>query len=345
MSNHSSEVEINGKRYDAITGQLIGVHKKAARFSQNQFSMDGIMRTPAITIKTAAQKAHPKRVVSKLKNRTQTSKTLMRRAVGKPSTKILRTSKKISSAKSERLSRAKTTLKHAKVRKFGLPAKTTHITNAEVISPSKKTTSKASAANSKAVVSTSSHQQLERLLDYALARADAHKKAMKKAKRGPMKIFDRFPRWINIILLVAIVGGVGGFTAWQKMPELSLKLANHAAHVDASIPTYTPSGYQLSGLPEANNGTVTITYKSTLNPQKTYTVKQASVTQDNSIADTTSSSSAQVQTTQSHGVSISIVKDGQKNMAMCANGGRQTILNDNAGLSPIDITNTLSSVC
>src|SRR5438105_3709895 len=77
VSKSISVVEINGNRYDAVTGQLVGVVEKIAKQVKTPVggsSIDGFARRSSIV--GAAQAVH---------RRAQRSQTLMRTAVKRPS--------------------------------------------------------------------------------------------------------------------------------------------------------------------------------------------------------------------------------------------------------------------
>ncbi len=361
MNKVPSVVEINGKKYNAVTGQILGKVKKTAnrmKISTELFSMDGIVRRPAIAItKPASIRRYPKRAVHNVKREAHRTRTLMRKAVTKS-----RKNKKLADSQIKartfgrnpaRESRAKQTHQHPKIKRFGILStisrnKSTGPTKeGEVISTgSSRSNAVALSSPLPAIISSPSHHRLERLLDYALARADAHKKLAKQKRRGPLKIAHRLPKWLNITLLLIISVSAVGFIAWQKLPAASLKLAGSAANVDAAMPTYIPEGFTAAGPAKAENGAVTLTYEAIDNEARNYILKEWASNQDSASAVANiASSSSQVQTSQNGGVDINIITDGDKSMAVCTNGGRQTTLENNANLAPSVISNILGSVC
>ena len=110
-------------------------------------------------------------------------------------------------------------------------------------------------------------------------------------------------------------------------------------HVNASVPSYQPVGYSLSGPAEVSDQTVSLKYAS---PEGEYTVEEQSSGQDSSslIADS-SSPGQRVQTTQANGVPIIIVQ----NKVKCVSGGVETTITNQANLSPDELLNIARGVC
>ncbi len=253
--------------------------------------------------------------------------------------------------------RAKQTAKHNKVDRFGGFVSSTNklvenrgkepLLQGEVISRTapKRARSSAASAVMPSMVASASHARLERMLDEALTTADAHKQAMRyeAARHFWQKPgFFNKKRWMKLSVLLITMLGVSFFVAWQKIPQLSVKLAGMQAHVDAAIPGYKPSGYALSGPAKAANHGVTIQYASAEDKNKIYTVQEQSSNQDSTslIADNSSPSQA-VQTAQANGIPIVIVR----NKVKCVSNGTMTTITNKAGLSPDELLSIAKSVC
>lgn len=138
MSKSSSIIEINGNRYDAVSGQLIGSVKKVASRvipGNPTLSIDGFRR---------AKPSSAKQPAKNLQRKPERSKTLMRSTVKKPA-KTKLTSKiqtRTLSSNPARATRAKQVHQHAKVQRFGVlnmsrPRKS-QVATGEVISSSAK---------------------------------------------------------------------------------------------------------------------------------------------------------------------------------------------------------------
>lgn len=328
MSKTPSTIEINGNRYDAVSGRLLGAAKKAAHHIKKPISnltIDGFTR-PARAIKKSAVK----RSIHTIYRKPERSKTLMRSIVkkparAKPEDKIV---SRTLSPDHARASRAATVAQNSKVQRFGLTAfsRNSEAKSGEVISSSKTTSSHRSAAVSVAlptVIGQTSHHRLERLLDYALAHADAHKKLLDKRARNRRKLFGRLPKWLAICLVVLVVAGAAGFIVWRKVPQASLKLAAAKAGVNAKLPTPI-SGYRIESITASQNAVIT-TMQSTSDSSKKYTVTEKASTQPTeslaaAAAASAPGSSQQVQTVQDQGRTYILTQDKDKSTAVCTNG-------------------------
>ena len=391
VGSTSSVVEINGNQYDAYSGQLIKAGKKTKEQVKYHTSrvIDGfikgsasraakkqpVQKTEVITETTIAKKSAPKissRFVGSAKSlhrRTEKSRTLMREAVAKPVTFARKSisnnfsdTSSLKPSSEERASRARTVVKHAKVRRFGSaevepdhPREAVKSKSSSVSAKRPPTVSLSLSAGGTAAITSMpaaglSHQRLERMLDRALTQADAHKQKFGKNSKGNLwHRVKQTPKWISIVSLVLIAAILILFFAWQSIPQVALKVASLQSHVDASLPSYTPSGFNYAGHMQAQTGTVTIPYQASGNASKTYTVTEQSSAQDtSSLVANNTDPSQQVQTSQADGVPIVIV--GNKgatfsNKAMCVNNGIQTTVKNLANLAPDELLNIAKSVC
>lgn len=328
MNKVTSIIEINGNRYDAVSGRLIGAVKKAAQQAikpTQSLSIDGFMRRRAT--KAAV---HAKRSVHELKRHPEHSKTLMRLGVKKNVRAKSEDNIKSRglSADHARADRARRVPQNSKVRRFGLTASTRspEAKTGEVITPSPGSQSRSAmtaAATLPSVMTNASHYKLERLLDYALAHADAHKKSLDQSVRANRKFFGCLPRWLAISLLIVVLGIVIGFVVWRQMPAASFKLATTMAHVNASMPTPI-SGYKIGPITSTENAVMT-TIQSTSDSSKKYTVTEQASNQPSaslaaSAANGASGNPAQVQTVQDHDKTYILSQDSNKSTAACTKG-------------------------
>lgn len=285
MNTKPSEIEINGKRYDAVTGQLIGAVKKAATHIKTpsaSFSMDGIMHTPAITkLKPASSHKHPKRAIHKVSRSAQKSRTLMRNIVKKPAKDREESHIKTRGLKPDhvRSARAERVMQHPNIKRFGIISNmskgkrsSSTVKEGEVIA---HRGTMALATATPQAMSSPSQQKLERLLDYALAKADAHKKVGRKNHRGVSKIIHKVPRWLSVLVIAVGLLGATGFYVWNKVPSLSMKIAASRAHVDTSVPNLP--GYSIATPAKEKNGVLSIELKAEANPENTVTVTKKAV--------------------------------------------------------------------
>jgi hypothetical protein len=295
---------------------------------------------------------NPKPSAHQLHQRADKAHTLMRGALKRPSGQF--------SAKIQRLTpgfnpqreiRAKTTAKHNQVEHFGDPAAAPskpkpQIVHGEVIRrhPGHSNLSSGPSPSSTAValpsmITSASHQKLERMLDEALTKADSHKQAL---RYHAARHFWQRPGFmgrragLKIALILIIVLGISGLLAWQKVPQLSIKVAGVRTHVDASIPAYRPSGYSLITPASINNGAVLLKYQDSADTTQGYNIAQKSSNLASlSLAQTVVPHGAQVQTTQVSGNTVYIY--GANNNAAWVNNGVLYTISDHARLSSDEI--------
>lgn len=298
----------------------------------------------------------PQTTARGLHQRSQKAQTLMRGTLKKPSASVNRTPSRHTSSNPLREIRAKQTATHSKVERFGgfvSSMKTNErsakepLLHGEIMNTAipKRPKPQAAANALPSMVTSASHQRLERMLDAALTRADSHKEALKyeSARHFWQKPgFFSKKRWLKLSVLALLMLGICSFIAWQKVPEISLKLASLRAHVDASVPSYKPVGYAISGPAEAQNHAVTLSYKAVRDKSIGYTIEEQASDQDSStlIADN-SSPNQQVQTTQANGIPIVIIR----NKVKCVSNGIETTITNQANLSADELLNIAKSIC
>lgn len=355
VNKATSIIEINGNRYDAVTGQLIGAVKKAAHHVKKPvmgMSLDGFTRH-----KPAKLKQHAKRSVLTLQRTPQRSKTLLRNIVKKPVR--VRPENKIKarglSPDYARASRAKNILRDVKVQRFGLLSLSRKVNGSseaktgEVIKPNAAQPSyhASATATSSVIMGRASHHRLERLLDYALAHADAHKRELEKSTKKHRKIFSRVPKWLALSLLVLGLAGAIGFVVWHKLPQASLKLAAIKSHVNASLPTPI-SGYKIGPITASENAVITTVLSVSDNSKKYTVTEQASNQPTASLAASAASASPgstkQVQTVQDQDKTYVLSQDKNKSVAACTNG-TNTITVAGEGLNVAQLLEAAKNAC
>lgn len=361
VSRSASVVEINGNRYDAATGQLVGAVKLAVTAIRpgNGQVLEGFIRRPVashhaakVQLKAQIPRNSLKSTAQAVHRRAQQSRTIMRDVVTKPMLKTTpkiaepaRLSKRSAIITSKRAFRAKTILKNNGVSRFSLlksayAKKPETAQEGEVLPRSTKiaspvqTATKALAKPLPSMVTSVSHNQLERMLDHALVRADAHKQALRGHlnSKGPLRVIKRLPRWFSAGLFVFLFLGAGGFLAWQKVPQLSLMVASSRAHISASVPSYTPYGFSLAGPVQFHDGSVQTEMKTSADKSKTLTVsQQSSSLSSESLAASFIPKNTPVQTSQVKGATVYIY--GKNNNAIWVSKGIKYSIDNNAQLS------------
>ncbi len=106
-------------------------------------------------------------------------------------------------------------------------------------------------------------------IDEAMARAVNHSRKPLKLKKERSPVRQR----VNLVATSLAVLLFGGYLTYINMPALSTRVAAAQAGINASYPSYQPSGYSLTGPVAFNNGIVTMTFAANAGPQN-YTVTQ-----------------------------------------------------------------------
>lgn len=291
--------------------------------------------------KAAAQGVH---------QRAQRSQTLMRSAVKKPAqavssaanttTRLMQPKARVASVDKSRVSRAQAVSQDAKVRRFGhvvkdIPAKP--YTAAQSASKSPASAAARTSANSvlykplPSMVTSASQRQLERMLDEALTRADAHKRAF-RANANIWQKIKFAPRWQSVGATLLAIVLLTAFVAWQKVPQVAMRVAATRAHVNAHIPGYVPSGFSFAGPVHYDQGSVSVNYQANGNTSRTFTLTQKSSNLDSkSLADSVVPKNTQVQTSVVQGTTVYIY--GENNDAAWANHGVTYTIHDTANLN------------
>src|SRR5579862_4854485 len=245
----------------AAVGQIIN---SSSNSSNHRRHLDGFVKDPS---KSAPERSQRRKIVSsQVHRRAEKAHTLMRGGLKRPAQKFSSSLQRfMAGADVDRQLRAKTTAKNGNVQRFGIPkasakaAPATKPLSGELLSRAAAAPAPSHvAAPLPSMVTSASHQRLERLLDHALVHADSHKQAMRyQAARHfwQRRQSDSRRRWtIALVLIAAVLAGL--FIAWQKVPALSMKVAGLRAHLSPTVPAYQPDGYHLAGPAKAVSGTV-----------------------------------------------------------------------------------------
>lgn len=352
MGRATSVIQINGASYNADTGKAIAGKGRLIPMAV----IDGfIRRSPRKQTTKAKAQSSPKPQKTKasaksratkspsaraIHHRTEHSKTLVRTAVQRPSLKLKSAVSSIAKPVSSRLaiekgrvSRAASTSKHSAVNRFSKPGSghnTVHAVASPLrIRPRPRQTQKDQVPQ--APLATS-HQRLERMLDEALTNADAHKQLIKQHRygRSPFGRILLWPKWLQVIAIVIAIAIIGLIILWRYVPQVSVSLVAHRAHIHATASAYTPAGYKFSKASATNNG-VNIRYKSA-DSDSSYTVNEVPSKADSaSNAANTISKGSSVQTSQVGGNTVYIY--GSSGNALWVNNGIKYTISNNSGLS------------
>jgi len=296
VAKNAQVIEINGHQYDAITGQLIVSVKKLAEKAVKPYqTIDGFVRVPAYHFSaskdspgdnSSAKKGSPAQHVHQGAQRSRTlMRNLVRRPPGhkNPHPEPPKVNRSTAAVNTSRLTRANSVAKDERVSRFGIfnttkpvekkPVPKTHSLKRQ---PAKATVASSAVHTMPSMVTSASHHQLERLLDLALTNAKAHKLALQNrqgAYSGWRRV-KRVPSWAAVSAAVLVVLVTTGLFAWQSMPQLAVRVASIGSDVNASVPSYSPSGFSFEGPLQFNDNTVTMNFRSNADPSRSYAVVQ-----------------------------------------------------------------------
>jgi hypothetical protein len=282
-TQHKNIIEINGQKYNAVTGKMVG----------GSGSIDGFSKKP-VTNKPVAKKPHTQ--AAHRKKTTQKSQTLMRSAVKKPAAKtsssgtqatISRPSMTVPKA---RVQTAKHTKQSAMISHFGTTKTTSTPQKSSVVKKiqplavkphtnqhhTTKAASSHSAHSKKAHAKANSSTGSAKMIESALEKANAHELPAHKHKKKRKIAHKLGVSSKTMAVSSAVLAGVllAGFFAVQNVPNVSMRVAAARAGVNATMPGYNPSGFSYSGPINYSDGQVTISFKSNTNDGRHYNLTQ-----------------------------------------------------------------------
>ena len=289
MGNKPDVIELNGRKYNAVTGRIIprseltrdkSEPKKVHHTNHPNQVVDGFVKQPKKT-----RPAHSKAPVAPGVHKKATkSKTLMRSSVTRPPISALHgaidhgyqvRSSRVADIDAKRSSRAKKVSKSSLISKFGnfgsVDGTVKKSTKALPVKPEAivgVTTASGQAAVSSSPVSPFSHA-----LDHATSHLQTKAKKPKLNHRVAHKLRIS-PRTFNVALSCFALLLLVGFFAYQNVPYLAVRMASTRANVQASLPGYHPSGFALSGNIKYKPGEVSYGYKSN-SDERNFSVTQA----------------------------------------------------------------------
>jgi hypothetical protein len=336
-------IEINGQRFDALTG--VPVNSLPAQKTRQ--SIDGMMRSkpsPASAVSKPIAKVVAKPVATMpkanvkamdLRRSTQISKTLMRTSVHKPAAAQPASALKANAANTKavvRHSAYKPALKTAshivnpdRAQRAGAVPKSTSIRRFSSAGPvhSEPTTLapaqlQAAALRIKRVAAAQPAKQAQPSLDIferALAMATSHEQPTPKSKHKT----TRHKRGLRIASASAAIVLVAGFIAWQNVATVKLHMASSRAGFAAALPAYRPAGFSL-GKFSYSAGDVAINFTSNTDDRHYALVEKSSDWDSQTLRDSfvASTSGNQYQTVEAGGRTIYVYG---KDDATWVNGG------------------------
>lgn len=296
-TQHQDVIEINGKKYDALTGRLIEQQKSDTKSD----SIKSTQHKSGVVLDGFVRKSHrtdvPHPTATHHKKPVQKSQTLMRQVVKKPAVQPSSPPKPVSKhvivkptlvssahlQKSADMSRKNpfvsrygdiqhrsTVVKKVQALEVKKPDSHTVSTIApQIISHNTNTGSHATTGRSKAT---------SMMLERGLANANSHElptlpsthKTKRKKLAHKLGISARAMAISSTVLAGVLLGG---FFAIQNVPNLSMRVAAARAGFNASMPGYNPSGFSFKGPIKYSPGQVTISFNSNTDDRE-YTVTQ-----------------------------------------------------------------------
>lgn len=276
MSKH--HINLNGNIYDTRTGKIVQKAVAASDGVQRP-SIDGFQRPRSTPQMRPRQPRHAKKLLDK-------SQTLMRHAVEKPSKQPTEAPRKTFSApkslfNTKRFERAQKTPKSSLIQKFQNHA------NEQLPRPPKPPTKEPAiikpaepALTSQQPMKSVTKLQEKSLAEAALERSNAHKQPEYTASTwvAIKQRLSTMPRLITFGL-----AGLIGFTAlgvgwYLALPNISMQLAANRSGVEATIPGYQPSGYQMNRSIEYEPGKVQLHYN-TMADNRSFSIKKTKTDQ------------------------------------------------------------------
>lgn len=171
--------------------------------------------------------------------------------------------------------------------------------------------------------------------DHAIQKALASAKSEKHSSKRGSHVFSMATGGLAILLLA-------GYLTYISMPTISMRVAAAQAGIDASYPTYQPSGYSLAGPIAYGDGEVSIAFAATAGPQN-YTINEKETAWDSSALlenYVIPASAGEYATHQQGGLTIYTYDSG----AAWVNGGILYTIEGNAPLSEDQILKIASSL-
>lgn len=330
VGNSKNFIEINGKKYDAVTGAM---YSPSLSNVIQKPSVDGFSRRPKDTshIRPALHSAKKHSVAP------QKSTTLMRAAVKKPTALLAKTTTthpapvKSHNAKTAIVSQVHAIPAHRQklansirqsnlIHKFGSASATMPLTRVAPLEVHRAPNINVSPSIT--VVSAPITNKSD-LLDRALQSAQGHTEPFYEHKKT---LRHKVAKKIGIsgrafAITTTIFAGLllGGLYAYQNVPKLAMRVAASRAGFDATLPSYNPSGFSFNGPVQYSSGQVVVDFKSNTDDREYKVTQQTSNwSSDSLLSNFVASEGRQYQTYQDRGRTIYIYDN---NNATWVNGG------------------------
>ncbi len=361
-------IELNGKRYDAITGAYLGKSHVVPKHITERYVqgkvIDGFVRPtrpapkavqsqPEPAKKTPAQHSENKPATQHIHAKAshvkahepEKAKTLMRRGAKKPETSIKPAIK--TQAPADLMTKPQSALAHKRSaygvdvsRKERAAMVGKHVAVQHFKAPAIHSVSTQAIPVQPAPLPTTPRPirpaQKPDIFEAAIAHATSHTQPHHKLKRRPSK-----HRFVNTMAIVAAFLVIGGFIGYLNLPQIELRVASMQAGFGVSMPAYTPTGYALEKGAERSGGTVGLSFRS--GDSHFRITQQSSNWNSQTLLDNTLALGGTHETVQKDGQTIYIYEKNGTNAAW-VNGGVRYDITGNAQLSKEEITAIATSL-
>lgn len=373
-------IELNGKRYDAITGAVLGPATTPVTSAAQRRVIDGFIRSskinqpvpvkavhPAESARPAASK--PNHAASRGKkmdvsrpgakqlrhHQPQKGQTLMRRAVQKPAVTMkpkvkVQTPSEVAPASVKAIAHPLTKkLSVAKVDKqrLGRAKAIARSGNIRRFQPVRQERTAPAAVQpiTRPLHPTAQHHTAQRPVAASASRPqpDIFEAAIARARSHEQpapRIRSRRARTVNLLAGIGAFLIMGGFLAYLNMPGIEMRFASMKVGFSAQLPSYKPTGYALDNGIKTDGKRISVSFRS---GDSSYTVvQQASDWNSQTLLDNyVTLNAASHQTIQSQGRTI-YIWDGNK--AAWVDGGVRYEITGNAPLTAEDIVKLATSI-
>jgi hypothetical protein len=274
LATAKTTIELNGKRYDAITGKIISDSQAISTITKpvvplSSGALDGFSRRPqADPSNTHNFSSHLPKRSTKIKpnpssRSLEKSKTLMRPAVKKPVIKNdIQSQKRVRLEKPQainhaRAARAVSAPKSPMISRFlpansGIVKKTAHL---QVATPAQEIHSSIAHAET----SITKHIQS---LENAVHNSTSHLEQEVVEKVSLAKRYSRRHKLASIAAASCAFLLLVGFFGYQNKAIVEMRVAAARSGVSANLPGYKPAGYGIVGSVKSEPGTVSVSFKS-----------------------------------------------------------------------------------
>ncbi len=291
MAKRQHVIELNGQKYDALTGKVVTVAAALPTEPKRAVQhVDGFVRRKSTTEAPKPARISRQAPATKVHQKTEKSKTLMRSAVKKPNQhKITAKVAPVAATKAAvvptptieaainrgRVFRANAIAQSTLIRKFNTSRDISPVKTAVV--PVQPVPGHVPAIKS---VATPVDQPAPTAspFDVAIELANSHFQPKIRKVRGIERIAKKLhvkPRTLGLSGLGLVLLAVGSFWAYQYVPNVAMRVATARSGVSATLPAYHPSGFNLAGPITAVPGQVSINYKSNSDNRKFQVVQRS----------------------------------------------------------------------